>query len=115
MNSHTRVLIFWQAFSDRVGDKICKRCRIDIEDAIITANVWNDVKDEALKICNQDDSQMGKLRKSKMPAESEPMNMVSKQCKQRMEPAKSIAKKPKVLGEVTKMRKDLQHSQQEAQ
>jgi len=110
--------MFLQAFSDRVGDKIYKRYGIDIEDAKTMANVWNDVKNEALKICNKDDSQMGKLRKSKMPVESEQMKTVSKneQCKQKMEPVKRAAnKKPEVLDEVTKMMKDLQLSQQEAQ
>jgi len=118
MNLHTRVLMFLQAFSDRVGDKICKRCGIDIEDAKTTANVWNDVKNEALKICTKDNSQISKLRKSKIQEESEPMKTVSKkeQRKQRMEPMKNIANKtPNVLDEVTKMMKDLQLSQLEAQ
>jgi len=116
MNSYTRVLIFLQAFSDRVGDKICKRCGIDIEDAKTMANVWNDVKNETLKIYNKDDSQIGKLRKSKMQEESEPMKTLSKneQCKQRIEPAKNVANKMlEVLDEVTKMMKDLWLSQLE--
>jgi len=116
MNPHTRVLMFLQAFSDRVGDKICKRCGIDIEDAKTTAKVWDDVKNEALKICNKDDSQMGKLRKSKMPGESEPTKTVSKERKQKLEPTKNVANKtPEVLDEVTKMMKDLRLSQLEAQ
>jgi len=117
MNSHTRVLMFLKAFLDRVADKICKQCGIDIEDAKIMAKVWHDVKNKALKICNKHNSQMGKLWKSKIPGESEPMKTLSKneQCKQRIEPAKSVAKKPEVLNEVMKMMKDLQLSQQEAQ
>ena len=118
ISPHTRVFIFLQAFSDRVGDKIYKRCKINIEDAKTMAKVWDDIKNEALKICNKDDSQMGKLQKSKMPGESEPTKMVSKnkQRKQKMEPASNVMnKKPEVLDEVTKMMKDLHLSQQEAQ
>ena len=77
-----------------------------------------DVKHEALKICTKDDSQMSKLWKSKMQGENEPAKTVSstKECKQKMEPMKNVAnKKPEALDEVTKMMKDLQLSQLEAQ
>jgi len=118
MNPHTRVLMFVQAFSDRVGDKICKRCGIDIEDAKTTAKVWDDVKNEALKICNKDDSQMGKLWKSKMQGKNEPRKTMPKnEYKQKLEqPTKNIVNKtPEVLDEVTKIMKDLWLSQLEAQ
>jgi len=61
MNLYTRGLMCLQAFSDRVRDKICKHYGIDIEDAKTITNIWNDVKNEALKICTKDDSQMSKL------------------------------------------------------
>ena len=28
INQHTRVFLFLQAFSDKIGDKLCKRCKI---------------------------------------------------------------------------------------
>jgi len=113
ISPHTRVFMFLQAFSDRVGDKICKHCGIDIEDAKITARIWMDVKHEALKICTKNDSQMSKLWKSKMQEENEPAKTVSstKECKQKMEPMKNVTnKKPEALDEVTKIMKDLQLS-----
>ena len=77
-----------------------------------------DVKYEALKIFTKDDSQMRKLWKSKMQVENESAKMVSctKEGKQKMEPMKNLTnKKCEGLDEVTKMRKDLQLSQLEAQ
>jgi len=118
ISPHTRVFMFLQAFSDRVGDKICKHCGIDIEDAKTMARIWMNVKHEALKICTKDDSQMSKLWKSKMQGENEPAKTVSstKEHKQKMEPMKNVAnKKLEVLDEVTKIMKDLQLSQLEAQ
>jgi len=81
MNPHTRILMFLQAFSDRVGDKMCKCCRIDIEDTKAMAKIWDNIKNEALKICNKYDSQMGKLWKSKMLGESKAMKTVFKEHK----------------------------------
>ena len=61
-----RVFMFLQAFSDRIGDKLCKRCNIDIDEPVTTTNVWNTLKTETLKICTREDSQMNKIWKSKM-------------------------------------------------
>jgi len=66
ISTHTRVFMFLQAFSDRIGDKLCKRCNIDIDEPATTTNVWNTLKTEALKICTREDSQINKLWKSKM-------------------------------------------------
>jgi len=66
ISAHTRVFMFLQAFSDRIGDKLCKRCNIDIDEPATTTNIWNTLKTEALKICTRKDSQMNKLWKSKM-------------------------------------------------
>jgi len=37
--AHTRVFMFLQAFSDRIGDKLCKRCNIDVNEPATTTNV----------------------------------------------------------------------------
>jgi len=66
ISAHTQVFMFLQAFSDRIGDKLCKRCSIDINEPATTTNVWNTLKTEALKICTREDSQMNKIWKSKM-------------------------------------------------
>ena len=65
MNQHTRVFLFLQAFLDKIGDKLCKRCKIDIKDPTTTTGKWNDLRKEALKISTKDDSQMGRLWKVK--------------------------------------------------
>jgi len=61
ISAHTQVFMFLQAFSDRIGDKLCKRCNIDIDEPATTTNVWNTLKAEALKICTREDLQMNKL------------------------------------------------------
>jgi len=70
INEHTRVFMFLQAFSDKIGDKLCKRCSIDIDDTASTAKVWNELRKEALSVCTKDDSQMSKLWKAKKQMES---------------------------------------------
>ena len=70
INQHTRVFLFLQAFSDKVGDKLCKRYKIDIEDPTTTVEVWEELKKEALKVSTKVDSQMSRLWKSKKVEES---------------------------------------------
>ena len=61
INEHTRVFLFLQAFSDKIGDKLCKRCKIDIKDPTTTTGKWNSLRKEALKVSTKDDSQMSRL------------------------------------------------------
>jgi len=61
INKHRRIVLFLQAFSDKIGDKLCKRCKIDIDDTSSTTHVLSELKKEAVKICTKDDSQMSKL------------------------------------------------------
>jgi len=109
ISAHTWVFMFLQAFSDRIGDKLCKRCNIDIDEPATTTNVWNTLKTEALKICTREDSQMNKLWKSKMSEKALPRP----ERKQKPEVMKS--NKPESMDEVTKMMKELQIRQLEAQ
>jgi hypothetical protein len=116
--------MFLQAFSDRIGDKLCKRCRIDIDSPISTANVWQELRMEALRVCTKDDSQMSKLWKAKKQTESEQVRTLPRQKeeqKPRMEQPQTYAPlmqpkrgRPESLEEVTKMMKDLQLSHMEA-
>ena len=71
INQHSRVFLFPQAFSDKIGDKICKSCKIDVEDLSTTIRVWNDLKKEALRVSIKDNSQISRLRKFKKVEESE--------------------------------------------
>ena len=63
INQHTWVFHFLQAFSDKIGNKLCKRCKIDIEDPTTTTGKWNNIRKEALKVSTKDDSQMSRLWK----------------------------------------------------
>ena len=63
INQHICVLHFLQAFSDKIGNKLCKRCKIDIEDPTTTTGKWNNIRKEALKVSTKDDSQMSRLWK----------------------------------------------------
>ena len=39
INQYARVFLFLQAFSDKIGDKLCKRCKIDVEDPSTTVEL----------------------------------------------------------------------------
>jgi len=112
ISAHTWVFIFLQVFSNRIGDKLCKRCNINIDELATTTNVWNILKTEALKICTREDSQMNKLWKSKMRDGGEKA-LPRPERKQKQKP--EVVKKPESIDEVTKMMKELQIQQLEAQ
>jgi len=106
--------MFLQVFSDRIGDKLCKRCKrcnINIDEPATPSNVWNILKTEALKICTREDSQINKLWKSKMRDEKA---LPLPEQKQKLE-AKVKSNKPESMDEVTKIMKELQIRQLEAQ
>jgi len=111
-----------QACSDKIGDKLCKRCKIDIDDTSSTAHVWSELKKEGLNICTKDDSQMSKLWKTKKQLETSPVKPIPKMREgqqPRLEEVgptfSSRGRSGGPLDEVTKIMKDLQLSQVEAQ
>jgi len=108
--------MFLQAFSDRIGDKLCKRCNIDIDEPATTTNVWNTLKAEALKIWSREDSQMNKLWKSKMRDVGEKAlpRPEREQPEQKQKPEVVKSNKLGSMDEVTKMMKELQIRQLEA-
>jgi len=117
LNEHTRVFMFLQALSDKIGDKLCKQCNIDIDDTASTANVWTNLRQESLSICIKDDSQMSKLWKTKQQMESPTASphAYDQTCvKQTQGKMKKDGKPPQTLDEVTSMMKELQLSQVEA-
>ena len=63
INQHMRVVLFLTAFSNKVGDELCKKCNIDLGNLATTTNVFANLRREALTICTNEDSQMKKLRK----------------------------------------------------
>ena len=44
---------------------MCRRCKIDIEDATTTTGKWNNIRNEVLKVSTKDDSHMSELLKVK--------------------------------------------------
>ena len=118
MNQHTRVFRFLQAFSEHIGDKLCKRCKIDIEDPTTTTGKWNNLRKEALKVSTTDDSQMSRLWKVKQIDDSgsrpvkweRPIERPTTRTPDRIE-----RKKPEDLDLVTQLMKELRLSQAEAQ
>ena len=118
INLHTWVFFFLQAFSDKIGDKLCKRCKIDIEDPTTTTRKWNNLRKEALKVSTKDHSQMSRVWKVKQIDDSgshpvkleRPIERPTTRAPDRIE-----RKKPKDLDSVTHLMKDLRLSQAEAQ
>jgi len=122
INEHTCIVLFLQAFSDKIGEKLCKKCKIDIDDTSSTAYVWSELKKETLNICTKDDSQMSKLWKTKKQLETSPVKPIPKmqegQQPRLEEVGPTLSSRGRwggPLDEVTKMMKDLQLSQVETQ
>ena len=126
INQHTTVFLFLQAFSDKIGDKLCKRCKIDVDDPSTTVGVWNELKKEALKVLTKDDSQMSRLWKSKKVEESgllratrperlEKLVVIERPTEPRIPERIIERRKPEDLDTMTQLMKELRLSQTEAQ
>src|SRR5258705_4821662 len=63
INEHMRVVLFLTAFSDKIGDDLCKKCNIDLDNPATTVNVFANLRREAMATFTNEDSQMRKLRK----------------------------------------------------
>ena len=55
--------LFLYAFSDEIGNKLCTRCNIDLDDPDMTHRVFPELKREALDLCMKEEFQMQKLRR----------------------------------------------------
>jgi len=53
LNEHTHIVLFLQAILDKIENKLCKKCKIYIDDTSPTAHVWSELKKEALNICTK--------------------------------------------------------------
>lgn len=51
---YRRVILFLQAFSDSMADKLCKKHNIDMEDPETTDNVFAALKRDVLNFCCDD-------------------------------------------------------------
>ena len=126
INQHLKVFLFLQAVSDKIGDKLCKRCKIDIEDSSTTVGVWNDLKKEALKVSTKDHFQMSRLWKSKevegsglprlvRPDRQEKPVVLEHSMDSRIPERIIERRKSEDLGDVTQLMKEMRLSQVEAQ
>ena len=61
ISEYRRVILFLQAFNNKIGDKLCRKYNIDMEDPDTTDNAFADLKRDALNLCCDDDSQMTKM------------------------------------------------------
>ena len=110
INQHTRVFLFLQAFADKIGDKLCKRCKIDIKGPTTTTGKWNNFRKEALKVSTKDNSQISRLWKVKQIDDSgsrpvkleRPIERPTTRAPDRIE-----RKKPEDLNSVTQLIKEL--------
>lgn len=51
ISEYKRVTLFLQAFSDKVGDKLCRKYDIDLDKPATTTNVFTKLRKEALVLC----------------------------------------------------------------
>jgi len=103
ISAYTWVFMFLQVFLHRIGDKLCKRCSIDINEPVTMTNIWNTLKTEGLKICTREDSQINKIWKSKM-RDGGKKALPRPERKQKLE---AKVKKPESIDKVIKMMKKL--------
>ena len=68
ISEYKRVILFLQAFSNKIGNRLCKKHNIDMEDPD-TDNVFAELKRDALDLCCDDDSQMAKMWKKEQEPE----------------------------------------------
>ena len=62
LNEYKRISLFLLAFPDKVGNKLCKRCEIDLDDPMtITDLVFKRLKQEAASMYEEEDTQISKL------------------------------------------------------
>ena len=118
INEHMRVTLFLAAFSDKIGDELCKKCEIDLDNPATTQNVFSNLRKEVLAICANEDSQMKKRRKqmSVYDAEREkPKEKEKEKERKRKVDEKKVNEKPKDdIDDLANMMKDLKIYQLEA-
>ena len=122
LSEYRRVTFFLHAFSDKIGNKLCKRCNIDLDDPNITDRVFPELKREALDLCVTEVSQMQKLRRQiEFDIEDEAADVRKKEQKKKEQEKKEQEKKKKAdnkknnMDDLADMMKDLKIFQLEKQ
>ena len=56
LSEYGRVTLFLHAFLDEIGNKLCKRCNIDLDDPNTIDKVFSKLKRGALDLCMKEES-----------------------------------------------------------
>ena len=112
--------LFLHAFSDEIGNKLCKRCNIDLDDPDMTDRVFPELKREGLDLCIKEESQMQKLRRQiEFDLEDEEADIRKKEQKkkeqEKQEKKKKADDKKNNVDDLANMIKDLKIFQLEKQ
>ena len=117
LNEYRRVTLFLQAFSNRIGNKLCKKCDIDLDDpTTITDAVFENLKEEALTMCAEKDDQMSKLwRQVDLSSQNAHRDDKRQDRKEKKKEKQEEGGKKNEVDDLASMMKDLRIYQLEAQ
>src|SRR5258705_11495409 len=118
LSEYRRVTLFLHAFSDSIGNKLCKRCNIDLDDPDTTDTVFPELKREALDLCVKEESQMQKLRKQiefDFEDDEADVKQRKKEQEKKKEPKKRAEERKDNIDNLAEMMKDLKVFQLEKQ
>src|SRR5258706_7020292 len=118
LSEYRRVTLFLHAFSDSIGNKLCKRCNIDLDDPDTTDTVFPELKREALDLCVKEESQMQKLRKQiefDFEDDEADVKQRKKEQERKKEPKKRAEERKDNVDDLAEMMKDLKIFQLEKQ
>src|SRR5258706_7507093 len=118
LSEYRRVTLFLHAFSDGIGNKLCKRCNIDLDDPDTTDTVFPELKREALDLCVKEESQMQKLRKQiefDFEDDEADVKQRKKEQERKKEPKKRAEERKDNVDDLAEMMKDLKIFQLEKQ
>jgi len=122
LDEWTRITLFLRAFKIKVGDKICKRCEIDLENSDTLVDKWEEIKQTALEWSEDEGSQMTQFFREEEDesfeeAAAPPLKILKNEGKQR-EVKKDTSKKVEKsdpMDEIVSQLKDLKIQQLESQ
>src|SRR5258705_9945298 len=118
LSEYRRVTLFLHAFSHSIGNKLCKRCNIDLDDPDTTDTVFPELKREALDLCVKEESQMQKLRKQiefDFKDDEADVKQRKKEQERKKEPKKRAEERKDNVDDLADMMKDLKIFQLEKQ
>ena len=106
--------LFLHAFSNEIGNKLCKRCNIDLDDPDMIDRVFPELKSKSLDLCVKEESQMQKLRRQiEFDVEDDEADVRKKEQKKKKQEKKEQEKKKKAddkmnnVDDLAEMIKDL--------